>query len=189
MTITSSSASARGSFGIDDERAVEALGDVRGERRRVAVVEVEAERLGVELVGERLAGLDQPAADLLAEPGTPSIAAGWMPWKWTVCGCALPFVNRMRSRSPSVQRSVGPGTRPLNVQAAYLTPGAISISLSTATRCHSRSVRPSASFETVAAVEVAHDQARVEAVGLAVDGAAAREAGVARSAPAVSAVP
>ena len=40
---------------------------MRGERRGVAVVEVEPERPGVELVGERLAGLDQPAADLLAE--------------------------------------------------------------------------------------------------------------------------
>src|SRR6266571_5619472 len=48
----------------------------------------------------------------------------------------------MRSRSPSRARSVGPGTRPLYVQAAYLTPGTTSISLSYATSCHSRSVRP-----------------------------------------------
>ncbi len=54
-------------LGIDDEHAVEALRDVRRERRGVTVVEVEAERPGVELVGERLAGLDQPAADVLAE--------------------------------------------------------------------------------------------------------------------------
>ena len=72
-----------------------------------------------------------------------------MPWKWTVCGCALPLLKWMRSLSPSTHLSVGPGTRPLNVQAAYFTPGAISISLSAATSVHSRSVRPSASFEVV----------------------------------------
>ena len=54
-------------LGIHDEHAVEALRDVRREWRGVAVVEVEAERPGVELVGERLAGLDEPAADVLAE--------------------------------------------------------------------------------------------------------------------------
>ena len=54
----------------------------------VAVVEVQPERHGVELVGERLARLDLPAAEPRRVPGTPSIAAGWMPWKWIVCGCA-----------------------------------------------------------------------------------------------------
>ena len=39
-----------------------------------------------------------------------------------------------RTRSPSVARSVGPGTWPLNVQAGKKIPGAISISRSTATR-------------------------------------------------------
>ena len=45
---------------VDDERAVEALGDVLGQRRGVAVVEVQAERLGVELVDEPFARIDQP---------------------------------------------------------------------------------------------------------------------------------
>ena len=49
-------------LGVDDEGAVEALGDVRGQRRRVAVVEVQAEGLGVELVDGRAAGLDQSGA-------------------------------------------------------------------------------------------------------------------------------
>ena len=40
-------------------------------------------------------------------PGTPSISAGWMPWKWIVCGCSEPLPNRIRSRSPSRARSVG----------------------------------------------------------------------------------
>ena len=69
-----------------------------------------------------------------------------MPWKWIVCGCLEPFVKRIRSRSPSRARSVGPGTRPLYAQAAYFTPGATSISFSSATSSHSRTpftIRPS----------------------------------------------
>ena len=46
-------------LGVDDECAVEALGDVRRQRGRVAVVEVQAERVGVELVDGSTAGLDQ----------------------------------------------------------------------------------------------------------------------------------
>ena len=42
--------------GIDDEGAVEALVDVALQRHRVAVIEVQAERLGVELVDESIAG-------------------------------------------------------------------------------------------------------------------------------------
>ena len=75
-------------------------------------------------------------------PGTPSIAEGCSPWKCTVCGCAEPFTKRIRSLSPSRQRNDGPGIRPSYVQAGNLTPGAISISLSAATRVHSRRVRP-----------------------------------------------
>ena len=39
----------------------------------------------------------------------------------------------IRSRSPCVQRKVGPGTRPLYTQAGNVTPGATSISFSVAT--------------------------------------------------------
>ena len=46
-------------------------------------------------------------------PGTPSMRAEWMPWKCMLCGCEPPFRNRIRTRSPSVARMVGPGTRPL----------------------------------------------------------------------------
>ena len=49
-------------LGVDEEGAVEALGDVRRQRRGVAVVEVQAEGLGVELVDGRAAGLDQAGA-------------------------------------------------------------------------------------------------------------------------------
>ena len=34
---------------------------------------------------------------------------GWMPWKWMLCAWLPLLVKRMRSRSPSVQRIVGPG--------------------------------------------------------------------------------
>jgi hypothetical protein len=54
---------------IDDERPVEAFRDVPGQRRGVAVVQMQPERLGLELVGELLADLDQAAADVLTDPG------------------------------------------------------------------------------------------------------------------------
>ena len=50
---------------VDDERAVQAFRDVPRERRRVAVVQMQPERLRLELVGELLADVDEAAADLL----------------------------------------------------------------------------------------------------------------------------
>ena len=47
------------------------------------------------------------------------------------------------SRSPSLARRAGPGTRPLKVQAGKKMPGAISISLSMAATSKVRRVRPS----------------------------------------------
>jgi len=67
-----------------------------------------------------------------------------MPWKWIVWGCDEPLPNAIRSRSPSRQRSVGPGMRPLYVHAAKRMPGATSISLSTAVSSHSRITVPDA---------------------------------------------
>ena len=67
------------------------------------------------------------------------------------CGCDVALMKRMRRRSPSVQRKVGPGMRPSNVQAGNITPGATSTSFSIARTCHSRTVRPSAPTETVPA--------------------------------------
>ena len=49
-------------IGVDDEGAVHALVHVPLQRQRVAVIEVAAERLGVELVDELLARTDQPGA-------------------------------------------------------------------------------------------------------------------------------
>ncbi len=51
---------------------------------------------------------------------------------WIVCGWLVWFTKVTRTRSPSRQRSVGPGMRPLYVQAANVTPGATSMSFSTA---------------------------------------------------------
>ena len=48
---------------VDDHRAVHAAGNVLGERADVAVVEVQAERLGAELVDRALARLDHTGAD------------------------------------------------------------------------------------------------------------------------------
>ena len=63
---------------------------------------------------------------------------GWMPWKWIVCGCEPPLTKWTRSMSPSVARITGPGTVPLYVQAGKKTPGATSISRSTAVSVYSR---------------------------------------------------
>ena len=61
-----------------------------------------------------------------------------MPWKWIVCGCDPALTNFTRNVSPSVARITGPGTVPLYVQAGKKTPGAISISLSTAVSVYGR---------------------------------------------------
>jgi hypothetical protein len=58
------------------------------------------------------------------------MSAGWMPWKWIVCGCEPALTKFTRRRSSSVALITGPGTVPLNVQALKVTPLAISIVLS-----------------------------------------------------------
>ena len=68
--------------------------------------------------------------------------AGWKPWKWMVCGWASLFLKTTRSRSPSRARRVGPGTCPLYAHAGYITPGATSISASSATNSYSLTVLP-----------------------------------------------
>ena len=73
--------------GVDDEGAVEAFVDVRFSGT-VAMVEVAAEGVGVELVDKVAARQHLPA------PGTPSMRAAWMPWKWMLCGCEPAFRNR-----------------------------------------------------------------------------------------------
>ena len=60
-------------IGIDDEDAVHAFVDVARQRQRMAVIEMAAERPGLELVDELAAGRDEPA------PGTPSMRAAWKP--------------------------------------------------------------------------------------------------------------
>ena len=103
MTITSSSAS-RAPRRVDDERAVQALGDVLGQRPDVAVVEVQPER-----AGRRTRRRCVRRADLAgAEAGHAVHVRGWMPWKWIVCGCADPLVNVIRRRSPSPRRPLHP---------------------------------------------------------------------------------
>ena len=72
MTITISSASGAAVLGVDDERAVEALGDVLGQRPDVAVVEVQAERLRRRT---RRPCVSPGAICPAPSPGTPSISA------------------------------------------------------------------------------------------------------------------
>ena len=73
MTMTSSCAAGE-ARAVDDERPVEALVDVLLQRRRVAVVEVHPVGACGELVREAAAGLTISK--------TPSMSAGWIPWKW-----------------------------------------------------------------------------------------------------------
>ena len=57
---------------IDDERAVQSLGDMLGQRSRVAMVQVHPERLGVELINVLLAGRDDTRAHVehaIDQPG------------------------------------------------------------------------------------------------------------------------
>ncbi len=94
---------------VDDERAVQALVDVLLQRGRVAVVELHPVGPGGELVREGLPGSTTWK--------TPSMSAGWIPWKWIVCGCDPPLKKLTSSMSSSVARMTGPGTVPLYVQA------------------------------------------------------------------------
>ena len=64
--------------------------------------------------------------------------AGWIPWKWIVCGCEPALTKWTRSRSPSVARITGPGAVPLYVHAGKKTPGATSSSVSVAVSVYSR---------------------------------------------------
>ena len=71
--------------------------DVLLERRRVAVVRVEAGGPRLELVGE----LARPGATISK---TPSMFAGWMPWKWIVCGCE-PRVHEAHAQDVALGRA------------------------------------------------------------------------------------
>lgn len=56
---------------IDDERSIQPLGNMPGQRKDVTVVQVQTERLGVELVGKALARANDAGPPA---PGTPSIS-------------------------------------------------------------------------------------------------------------------
>ena len=75
----------------------------------------------------------------------------------------------IRSRSPSLARRAGPGTRPLNVQAGKKMPGAISISLSMASTSKVRSVRPSGRSSVRASLPVRQHGGRIEPVRVVID--------------------
>ncbi len=66
--------------------------------------------------------------------------AGWIPWKWIVCGCEPSLRKLTRRVSPSVARMTGPGAVPLYVHAGKKMPGAISSSVSTATSSYLRTL-------------------------------------------------
>ena len=168
-----------GLLGVDDEHAVEALRDVRGERRGVAVVEVEPERPGIELVGERLAGLDEPAADLLAEARHAV----------HLRGVDAVEVNRVRVSAavaeahpqpvPVDAPERGPGDAPVERPGGVLDARSDLDLLVARDQLPLAQRAPVGQLRRAAPVEVAQDQRRVEAVGGAVDDAAACKAGMA----------
>ena len=132
-----------GPLRVDDERAVHAPGDVLGQRADVAVVAVQPERLGGELIGRGLPGRDHPGP----VARHPVHLRRMDPVK--VHGVRVfRAVGELHPQVPSVQRNVGPGMRESNVQAANRTPRATSMSSSLANTSHSRSTRPSGSVDT-----------------------------------------
>ena len=141
-----------------------------GQRAHVAVVEVQAGR-----AARRTRRRCDPPGSIwpAPRPGTPSIAAGWMPWKWIVCGCSEPLTKRdpqplalaRAQRRAGDAAVVGPGRR-------SGCPGATSISLSAATSVHSRTTRPLASRCVVPQSKSRRIVVWVEAVGGVVDVAA-----------------
>ena len=87
--------------------AVEPFVHVSFQRHRMAVIEVQAERIGLELVGERAAG-----HDLMLGHG--AIHRGRMPAMEVHRVRMRSLIHELHAnRSPSVARMVGPGTWPL----------------------------------------------------------------------------
>ena len=124
---------------VDHERAVEALGDVLGQRAGVAVVEVQAERPRLELVREALARRD------VARRRPPGCRRGGR------CGCrgsASCAGGRSRSRTspargrPRWPAAWGPARGRCRSRRRTSRPGATSISRSSATISKVRTVRP-----------------------------------------------
>ncbi len=66
-----------------------------------------------------------------------------------LCSWSPTLKNLIRTRSPWRTRMVGPGMRPLYVQAIYSNPGTISITLFTATMVYSRRAWPFGNLVTV----------------------------------------
>ena len=158
--------------GVDDEGAVQALVDVPLQRQRVAVVEVAAERLGVELVDELAAGL-RPRRHPARRPCAPSGCRG----SACVCGCEPPLTKWMRSRSPSVhakRRARARGrcrSRPGRTRPARSRSPCPRRRSRTRARCGRRRSR-----RHRAGVPVGEDRVRVEAVAGMVDLADGRHA-------------
>ena len=122
---------------IDDERAVQSLVNVSLQRNRVAVIEMQAKRVGVELIHERVARLH-----LLA--GKRAVHVGWMP---PVKMDRMWVRAEISERDPDAVAFGGAnrGSRHLSVVGPCRKnrPGAISISRSTAKNSCSRSNVPS----------------------------------------------
>ena len=160
--------------GVDDEGAVEALGDVLGQRPHVAVVEVQAGGQGVELVDRLAAGLDLAGAD----PGhavhlgrvdaveVDRVRVGGAVGEGDPQALALAAAQRR----PGDALVVGPG-RELHARGDLdLLVDRVELPLAQhAAVGHPRRLAP---------VEVAQDLVRVEAVGRVVDRAVVAEVGV-----------
>ena len=141
-----------------------------GQRLGVAVEEVEAERLGLELVDGALAGLDQPGAeagDAVHVRRVDAVEVHRVRMGRTVAEVdAEPFAFLCPQGRP--------GTRPSKVQAGNLTPGRdldLLVDRVDVPLAQGLAVRQLAGL---APVEVAEDVGRVEAVEAVVDHAAGR---------------
>ena len=109
----------------------------------MAVVKMQSEGFGFEGVGELLAGGDDPAGDHRHAVHLGGMDAVEMHGVRVLGAVHEPHAQEI-ALSASQRRS---GILPLNVHAWNRTPGATSISRSSAMTSHSRTIRPSAPIE------------------------------------------
>ncbi len=140
--------------------------DVRRQRRCMAVIVVEAERLGIKLVGEALARLNDAAAELLAEPVHPRRVDAVKVDRMRVLGAvdeldAQALALAAAQRRPGHAPVVGPG-RELRARGdldLLVLGHELPLAQHTAVRKSTR----------LAHIEVAKDVGRIEAVGRVID--------------------
>ena len=97
-------------LGLDQDQAVHAVGDVLGDHRRGAVVDVEARAQRLERHRFLVAGIDLQRRGAAAGTGR-----AWKSTEWIIL-LSAEFFRWTSTVSPTRTRTNGPGTLPLKVQ-------------------------------------------------------------------------